>query len=900
MSVDVGESSLDDEAAELPFRQVAQHLPTPCWISDAEGNIVWANDAWVAYTGMTPEMIELQGLERLHDPKIYPLVRRQWAKTKASGEPVEITFPLLGQDGRFRPFLTRVTPLRNGHGRITRWFGVNTDVSAQAGAESRFRELFERAGEAIFVFDAAGALSEANEAASRLTSYARAELLGMRLSDLFRAKDFAAVETKMSEAPSEGHAVRRKDGHWVDIEASVAKLSDGGRLAIIRDVSAQRRTEQAWAASEASFRKKVGEEAAKAAEAERQLQRFWDASRDLLAIISAADGIPLMLNEHAWLETLGYSEGILKRTRLVELTHPDDRDRTLGLTNHLQVAGDLHGFQNRYRHADGHWVWLSWNVVREKGLIYAIARDITQEIESTAALAQSERQFRLLVAGVVDYALFMLSPDGIVTNWNAGAERIKGYRADEILGRHFSAFYTDADRASGVPAQVLGAARELGRYEAEGWRVRKGGDLFWASVVIDAIHDETGQLIGFAKITRDMTERREAQLELQRAQERLAQAHKLEAVGQLTGGVAHDFNNILMVVGGQTQLLRRRLGEDDPSVVTALDAIELSARRGQDLTRHLLAFARRQRLYPAPIALPGRRGALEQLLSASVGAMISVKLDLPDDLWCVEADASELELALLNLAVNARDAMPNGGQLSLEGRNVTLGPGDLAGEAEGAFVALTMRDTGVGIPPDILPKVFEPFFTTKDINKGTGLGLSQVYGFVQQSGGRVNIETELDKGTAVTLYLPRIEPSAIGADEPDNEASVPVRNAFVLLVEDNPQVADVAARLLDQLGHRTRTVTTADAALALLESGERPELVFSDMVMAGQLDGLDLARQVRLRWPEIPVLLATGYSQAAERMDKREFRILAKPYGLADLNRALNAVLRGDAAVALA
>jgi PAS domain S-box-containing protein len=515
--------------------------------------------------------------------------------------------------------------------------------------------------------------------------------------------------------------------------------------------------------------------------------------------------------------------------------------------------------------------------------------------------AQSERQFRLLVAGVVDYALFMLSPDGIVTNWNAGAERIKGYRADEILGQHFSVFYTDADRASGLPERVLETARALGRYEAEAWRVRKGGDLFWASVVIDPIHDETGELIGFAKITRDITERREAQLELQRVQERLSQAQKLEAVGQLTGGVAHDFNNILMVVGGQTQLLRRRLGEGDPSIVTALDAIELSARRGQDLTRHLLAFARRQRLYPAPIALPTRAGALRQLLSASVGAMIRVSVDLPDDLWCVEADASELELALLNMAVNARDAMPNGGRLCLQGSNVVLGAGDLAGEAEGPFVALTMTDTGVGIPPDILPKVFEPFFTTKDVDKGTGLGLSQVYGFVQQSGGRLNIETELDKGTAITLYLPRSEASASGGGEkPEDEASARVRTAFVLLVEDNPQVAEVAARLLDQLGHRTRIVGSADAALALLESGERPELVFSDMVMAGELDGLDLARQVRRRWPDIPVLLATGYSQAAERMPKREFRILAKPYGLADLNRALNAALSGDAEAALA
>jgi PAS domain S-box-containing protein len=488
----------------------------------------------------------------------------------------------------------------------------------------------------------------------------------------------------------------------------------------------------------------------------------------------------------------------------------------------------------------------------------------------------------------------MLSPDGIITNWNAGAQRIKGYRADEIMGRHFSVFYTDADRASGLPQEVLRIARETGRYEAEAWRVRKGGDLFWANVVVDPIHDETGQLIGFAKITRDMTERREAQLELQRAQDRLIQAQKLEAIGQLTGGVAHDFNNILMVVGGQAQLLRRRLDLSDPSLVRALDGIELATKRGQDLTRHLLAFARRSRLNPAPIALSARRGALQQLISASVGGMVSVEIDLPDELWSVEADASELELALLNMAVNARDAMPNGGRLVLEARNV---PADGAPDTEGDFVALTIRDTGAGIPPDILPKVFEPFFTTKSVDRGTGLGLSQVYGFVQQSGGRVTIDSELGQGTAITLFLPRIEASAVDGSETPTEAAT-ARAAYVLLVEDNPQVADVAARLLDQLGHRTCCVTSADAALTLLESGERPELVFSDMVMAGELDGLDLARLVSRRWPELRVLLTTGYSEAAERMPKHEFQILAKPYGLADLNQAVTAALRGKRALA--
>jgi len=618
---------------------------------------------------------------------------------------------------------------------------------------------------------------------------------------------------------------------------------------------------------------------------ERQLRRFWDTSVDLLAIVANSDGKPRLLND-AWEATLGYPASLLMHTRLVELVHPEDVERTTALAAELGSGRRVVGFENRVRHADGSWVWLSWNVAREDGLDHVIARDVSAEVAAKAALAASERQFRLLVAGVVDYALFMLNPQGIVANWNAGAERIKGYRADEVLGRHFSIFYTEADRAAGVPHRALETAREHGRYEAESWRVRKNGDRFWANVVIDAIRDETGHLVGFAKITRDMTERREAQLELQRAQERLAQAQKLEAIGQLTGGVAHDFNNILMVVGGQLELLRRRIGAGEHTVDRALGAIELAAARGRDLTRHLLAFARRQRLQPTPVALSTRAGTLRQLFSASVGSAIAVKVDLPDDLWPIEVDIGQLELALINLAVNARDAMAGGGRIQLEGRNITLEEGSLEGEKAGDYVALTLSDTGSGIPPDILPKVFEPFFTTKDVDKGTGLGLSQVYGFVQQSGGRVSIASELGHGAAVTLYLPRIEADP-GVEE-IVEAPAASSSAEVLLVEDNPQVADVAARLLDQLGHHTRWVGNAEAAMRLLEKGERPQLILSDIVMAGGRDGVDLAREVRRRWPEVPVLLATGYS---ERMRQAEFPILPKPYGLAELSRALDAAL---------
>ena len=416
--------------------------------------------------------------------------------------------------------------------------------------------------------------------------------------------------------------------------------------------------------------------------------------------------------------------------------------------------------------------------------------------------------------------------------------------------------------------------------------MRKDGSLFWASVIIDAIRDEDG-LIGFAKITRDITDKRRAQLELQRAHEQLAQSQKLEALGKLTGGVAHDFNNLLMVVSGQAQLLRRHL-KDDARSLRALDAVEASARRGEELTRHLLSFSRRQRLSPAPVSLADRATGLNELLSASLPRSIRLEMDLPTDLWPIAVDIGEFELALLNLTVNARDAMPRGGTIQLRAQNRSLTGGETPDRLQGDFVALCVEDTGAGIPPDILPRIFDPFFTTKDVDKGTGLGLSQVYGFAQQSGGQVTVASQLGAGAAFTLYLPRADRAPQAQDEP--EAPEFSRRGRILLVEDNPEVADVAARMLEELGHEVVAASGGLAGLRRLEADGPFDLVLSDIVMAGEVDGLEMARTIRVQSPATPVLLATGYSEAAARIGA-EFPILRKPYKLADLNGAIAKLL---------
>ncbi|MGY3358248.1 PAS domain S-box-containing protein [Bradyrhizobium sp. GM0.4] len=423
-------------------------------------------------------------------------------------------------------------------------------------------------------------------------------------------------------------------------------------------------------------------------------------------------------------------------------------------------------------------------------------------------LFESERSFRLLVEGVADYALYMLDPTGRITSWNIGGERIKGYSPGEILGQHFSRFYTETDRANGKPARALGIAREKGRYEEEGWRVRKDGTFFWASVVIDPIY-EAGELVGFAKITRDITERRNTQLKLEAMQKQLAESQKFDALGQLTGGVAHDFNNLLMIISGSLHMLKRG-ADDEAKLQRAISAIETATRRGAALTNQLLTFARRQSVNPQAIDFADRIAAIREVLDAGVGSSVRLAFDVSDDVWPIRTDVSELETALLNLVINARDAMPDGGTVTIAARNLVLDEDPLVGE----FIAIDVTDTGLGIPSDVLDKIFEPFFTTKAIGKGTGLGLSQVHGFAHQAGGTVRVASALGKGTTFTILLPR------GEDEPLREAAGEPAfqgSGTVLLVEDNPDVAAVSIGLLEQLGYQVRRVADAEAALSEIE-----------------------------------------------------------------------------------
>ena len=523
-----------------------------------------------------------------------------------------------------------------------------------------------------------------------------------------------------------------------------------------------------------------------------------------------------------------------------------------------------------------------------------ITRDLSERAEAQKSLRRSQEQFRLLVQSVTDYAIFMLDAQGYVSSWNAGAERIKGYTPSEIMGEHFSRFYSANDRASGEPQRALAAAEHEGRFSKEGWRYRKDGSRFWASVVIDPIRNDDGDLIGFAKITRDLTEREETQRELEKAREALFQAQKMEAIGQLTGGVAHDFNNLLMATLSSLELLRKRV-VNDPQALRLLDNAAQGARRGASLTQRMLAFARRQDLKPVRVEIPMLCRGMTDLINRSLGPSISVETRFPLSLDAVNADINQLEMALLNLVVNARDAMPHGGRITIAAEERVVGHGGKDGLDAGRYVSLSVTDNGEGMDGETLSKAMEPFFTTKGVGKGTGLGLSMVHGLAEQSGGRFFLESEPGKGTTAALWLP-IAQSGTLPSEPIAEESPPsgTRPLTVLAVDDDGLVLMNTVALLEDLGHRVFEASSGDEALAIFEREPSIDLVITDQAMPN-MTGVEFAEQAMAQRPGVPFILATGYGELPPGADPA-MRKLGKPFSQADLERAVSEVFSASVA----
>jgi PAS domain S-box-containing protein len=527
-----------------------------------------------------------------------------------------------------------------------------------------------------------------------------------------------------------------------------------------------------------------------------------------------------------------------------------------------------------------------------------ITQDITERKMVEQTLRQSEQQFRLLVQGVTDYAIYMLDVNGLITNWNAGAQRIKGFTQSEVVGTHFSRFYTAQDRELGLPAKALKTAMTEGRYEQEGSRVRKDGTTFMVHVIIDAIYNDLGELIGYAKVTRDITEKQEALAALKRTEQALQQAQKMETIGKLTGGIAHDFNNLLQIIAGNLHLIATDVVGNERAerrVAGALGGVS----RGAKLASYLLAFARRQALDPKVVNIGRLLFSMDDMLRRSLGDAIEIETSISGGLWNTLVDVAQLENAVLNLSINARDAMNESGKLTLEVGNAFLDDAYARNHAEvvpGQYVMLAVTDTGTGMTPEVVNHAFDPFYSTKPEGKGTGLGLSMVYGFVKQSGGHIAIYSEVGYGTTVKMYLPRALESE-DALEPALVESVVGGSETILVAEDDEDLCETVVEMLGELGYNVLKVNDAAGALAIIQSGVKIDLLFTDVVMPGVMRSPEMVRKAREFLPNLAVLYTSGYTQNAivhgGRLDPG-VELLGKPYTREALARKIRHVINNQ------
>ncbi|WP_455921119.1 PAS domain-containing protein [Pseudomonas putida] len=648
-----------------------------------------------------------------------------------------------------------------------------------------------------------------------------------------------------------------------DVE-TLSVIAQTAALAIERHRSDQalRRSQDELRDLNAELERKVNERAT-------ERSRTWLLSPDLLAVVTLDGGVEAL--NPAWHIVLGWSPDEL-RTNFLSLVHPEDLSASQAVFAQA-FKRPVSRFQNRYQHRDGSYRWLAWVAVLEEGKVYCSARDITTEKDQASSLAVRTRE-RDRAWGLSQDLLMITSPEGSLDEVNLRWTEQLGWSEQELVGRTLSDFIHPEDLAvASVGFEEMAKASLITPFEYR--LMHRDGSHKWFSWM-GSVQDHRVYAAG-----RHVTFEREQA-------EALRQSQKMEAIGQLTGGVAHDFNNLLTVIRSSTDMLMRP-NLTEARRVKYIAAISETVNRAAKLTGQLLAFARRQALLPEVLSVSDNVRAISNMIATLTGSRIETSINLPDEPSFVNADPSQFDTAVVNMVANARDAMAGEGKLSIAVRAVESVPAvRLHPASTGDFVALSITDTGMGIPATHLEQIFEPFYTTKGVGEGTGLGLSQVFGFAKQSGGEIAVVSELGSGTTFTLYLPRVpEPATATRDELSDPVLEDGHGMRVLIVEDNPDVGTFAAQALEELGYLPLLTRNAQQALAELETDPgRFDVIFSDVVMPG-MTGVELAHQLRKRYPLLPVILTSGYSHVLAQHGSDGFELLHKPYSIDQLSKVL-------------
>jgi PAS domain S-box-containing protein len=732
----------------------------------------------------------------------------------------------------------------------------------------------------------------------------RSEIIGKRVRDVVGEEAYSNVKHWIDAALA-GQRVTfeqfmpYKEGRARHIRVEyVPRTDESGRVegfySLVEDVTDQKATEAALRESEARLRELNADLERQVIERTQARGLTWQVSPDLMGALNSQGYFET--SNPAWQTVLGWSEAEVASMSIFEMLHPDDVERTRGGFELTQQDQPAIRFPNRYRCKDGSYRWISWVGVPEDGMVYCTGRDITEEMAQAAELAQRTAE-RDQLWTLSEDMLARADYDGRMSAVSPAWTRVLGFTEAELLTRPYADFMHPDD----VEATVAGLARmgETGMPTRFENRILTASGA-WKSIEWTVAPEPDG--VNFIAIGRDITAEKEAAAELEQAQEALRQAQKMEAVGQLTGGIAHDFNNLLAGIVGSLDLMQTRIAQGRTETVERYARAAMSsAQRAAALTHRLLAFSRRQPLDPKPVNANQLVASMEDLLRRTIGPLHALEIVTAGGLWTTLCDPNQLESAILNLAINARDAMPDGGRLTIETCNAHLDNAYVAAQRDvtpGQYVCICVTDSGTGMPPDVIARAFEPFFTTKPLGQGTGLGLSMVYGFAKQSEGHLRIYSEVGQGTTVKIYLPRHRGTAEEEESRECTAEVPRSEAgeTVLVVDDEPVIRDLIVEVLQDLGYRALEAPDGPSGLKVLHSRERVDLLVTDVGLPG-INGRQLADQARVTRPGLKVLFITGYAENATLANgflDPGMEMITKPFAIEALATRIRSMIQGE------